>query len=110
MNFDLLDESYPMVESNLHFEQLDQTGLTGLRGRSDRFPQSCQFWSSTYASCFFGKACVPKNILLGQNGLRTMINIHRLYFILRAINIIGHDLLQVKLMMKQLALAAILSS
>ena len=29
MNLDLLNESYPMVESILHFEQVDQTGLTG---------------------------------------------------------------------------------
>ena len=33
----------------------------------------CQFWLSTYAPLFFGKACVPKNTLLDQNCLRTMI-------------------------------------
>jgi len=39
MNFDLLDESYPMVKSILHFEQVDQTGLTGLKKWSDRFKE-----------------------------------------------------------------------
>ena len=32
-----------------------------------------QFWSSTYAPLFFGKACVLKNTLLNQNCLRAMI-------------------------------------
>ena len=32
-----------------------------------------QFWSSTYAPLFFGKACVPKNTLLDQNCLKAMI-------------------------------------
>ena len=36
-----------MVKYILHFEQIHQTGLTGLRKRSDRFPQLYQFWSST---------------------------------------------------------------
>ena len=53
----------------------------------------CQFWSSTYAPLFFGKACLPKNNLLDQNCLRAMINMHRPYFVLRAINSIGHILL-----------------
>ena len=35
----------------------------------------CQFWLSTYAPLFFGKTCLPKNILLSQNSLRAMINI-----------------------------------
>ena len=35
MNLDLLDESYPMVKSILHFEQVDQTGLTGSTGRAN---------------------------------------------------------------------------
>ena len=34
----------------------------------------CQFWSSTYAPLFFGKACVPKNTSLDQNCLRATIN------------------------------------
>jgi hypothetical protein len=29
MNLDLLDETYPMVKSNLHFMVFDHTGLTG---------------------------------------------------------------------------------
>ena len=32
----------------------------------------CQFWSSTYAPLFFGKACVLKNTLLDQNCQRAM--------------------------------------
>ena len=43
MYFDRLDEIYAMVKSILHFEQLDQTGLTGFMGRSDRSSQSCHF-------------------------------------------------------------------
>ena len=34
----------------------------------------CQFWSSTYAPLFFGKAWVPKNTLLDQNCLKAMIH------------------------------------
>ena len=36
MHFDRLDEIYVMVKSILSFEQLDKTGLTGFRDRSDR--------------------------------------------------------------------------
>jgi hypothetical protein len=60
MNFDLLDESYPMVKSILHFEQVDQTGLTSLGKRSDRFHQLCQFWSSTYAPPVFWQSLRAK--------------------------------------------------
>jgi len=65
---------------------LSSTGQTGL------FDQ-CQFWSSTYAPLFFGDASMPKNKSLNQNCLRTMINMHRPYFVLRAMNSIGHILL-----------------
>ena len=52
------------------------------KDRSDRLERPvrpvglvcCQFWSSTYAPLFFGKACMPKNILLDQNYLKPMIN------------------------------------
>ena len=47
MNLDLLDTSYTMVKYILHFEQIHQTVLTGLRKRSDRFSQLYQFWWST---------------------------------------------------------------
>jgi hypothetical protein len=30
MNFDLLDQNYLMVKSNLYFEDFDRTGLTSL--------------------------------------------------------------------------------
>jgi len=33
-----------------------------------------QFWLSTYAPLFFGKACLPKNNLLDQNCPRAMVN------------------------------------
>ena len=51
--------------------------------RSDRLDTPvcsgyCQFWSSTYAPLFFGKACVLKNTLLNQNCLRA-ITIYRSY-------------------------------
>ena len=35
INFDLLDENYPMVKFNLHFEDFNQTGLTSLGDKSD---------------------------------------------------------------------------
>ena len=53
---------------------LSSTGQTGL------FDQ-CQFWSSTYAPLFFGNASMPKNKPLDQNCLKTMINMHRPYFV-----------------------------
>jgi hypothetical protein len=61
----------------------NQTGLFDL----------CQFWSSTYAPLFFGDASMTKNIPLNQNCLRMMINMHRPYFVLRAINSICRILL-----------------
>jgi hypothetical protein len=56
MDLNLLDESYPMEESKLPFEDFVHGGLTGLA-------QTCQFWVSTYAPYFFSKACVLKIIL-----------------------------------------------
>jgi hypothetical protein len=47
MNLDLLDETYPMVKSNLHFMVFDHTGLTGGTHRSDRSDKMCQFWVRT---------------------------------------------------------------
>ena len=46
MHFDRLDEIYAMVKSILPFEQLDQTGLTSFRDRSDRssHPSRAIFW------------------------------------------------------------------
>lgn len=35
MNLDLIHEMYAMVESNLHLEHFDPTGLTGGVNRSD---------------------------------------------------------------------------
>ena len=46
----------------------------------------CQFWLSTYAPCFFGKAYLLKNILLSQNCLRAMINTTSAIFVLKSIN------------------------
>ena len=42
--------------------------------RSDR-PVDANFGCQHMPPCFFGKACLPKNILLSQNCLRAMINI-----------------------------------
>ena len=69
---------------------VDPTGQTGWScqtvykrlNRSDRLDTPVrpvcsgyfQFWSSTYAPLFFGKACVPKNTSLDQNCLRATIN------------------------------------
>ena len=62
--------------------QIGRSCQTGYRcfDRSDRLSAPvrpvctgcCQFWLSTYALLFFGKACVPKNTLLDQNCLRAM--------------------------------------
>jgi len=64
-----------------------------VKDRSDRLERPvrlvglvcCQFWSSTYAPLFFGKACVPKNTLLDQNCLKAKLLIHWPFFVLRAI-------------------------
>ena len=42
--------------------------------------------------CFFGNAYMPKNKPLDKNCLRTMINTHRPFFVLRTINSIGRIL------------------
>jgi len=42
MHFDHLDEIYAMVKSNLQFDKLVLTGLTGLHNRSDRSAQIVQ--------------------------------------------------------------------
>jgi hypothetical protein len=55
MNFDHC-ESYIMVMSNKHSSKVTI------------------FWSSIYDILFFGKACKPKNNLLDQNCLRTVMN------------------------------------
>ena len=42
MHFDCLDEIYAMVQSNLQFDKLVYTGLTGSYERSDRSVQIAQ--------------------------------------------------------------------
>ena len=42
MHFDRLDEIYAMVQSNWHFDNVIQTGLTDLMDQSDRFAQIVQ--------------------------------------------------------------------
>jgi hypothetical protein len=44
MNFDLLDENYPMVKFKHDFVDFYRTGLTGGAYRSDRLDEACQFW------------------------------------------------------------------
>ena len=83
--------------------QLDRSDRSALCRTWNRFDRSdrlcapvrpvCQFWSSTYVLLFFGNACMPKNKPLNQNYLRTMINIHRPFFVLRTINSIGRILI-----------------
>ena len=93
MHFDRLDDCYAMVKSNLHFDKVTLTGQTGLCIPVWPVCTISQFRSSTYASLFFGDACIPKNKHLDQNCLKTMKNMHRPYFVLRAINSIGRILL-----------------
>jgi hypothetical protein len=65
MDLDLLDETYPTVKSKLPFEDFDQGGLTRWYHRLDRPTYSCQFWVSTYASCFMAKlACQKTSIMI----------------------------------------------
>jgi hypothetical protein len=47
MNLDLLDETYPIVKSNLYFVEFDHTGLAGGTHRLNRSDQTCQFWVRT---------------------------------------------------------------
>ena len=54
---------------------------------------SANFGRQHMPTYFFGDASMPKNKPLDQNCLKTMINMHRPYFVLRAINSIGHILL-----------------
>ena len=70
-----------------------QTGQTALKHRSDRSVRPVPILVVNICPLFFGDASMPKNKPLDQNCLRTMINMHRPYFVLRAINSIGHILL-----------------
>ena len=56
--------------------------------RSDRSvrPVGANFSCQHMPPLFFGKACLPKNILLSQNCLRAMINTTSAIFVLKAIN------------------------
>jgi hypothetical protein len=75
MRFDRQDESYAIVKSNSWLETSPNKNQTSsLENKMLRFGQSCQFWLSIYAPYFFGKACLPKNIFVHQNYLRTMVN------------------------------------
>ena len=74
MHFDHLDEIYAMVKSFLSFEQLDKTGLTGFWDRSDHSCTAVPILVVNICPLFFGKACMPKNTHLDQNGLRAMMN------------------------------------
>ena len=93
MHFDHLDESYAIVKSNLHFDKVTLTVQTGLCIPVWPVCTVYQFRSSTYAPLFFGDACITKNKHLDQNCLRMMKNMHRPYFVLRAINIVSRILL-----------------
>ena len=57
---------------------------TGQTARSDRLVPILAV--NICPPCFFGKACLPKNILLSQNCLRAMINTTSAIFVLKAIN------------------------
>ena len=66
MNLDLLDESYWMVKSILHFEQLDRTSLTGLEDKYVRFSsranfdsQQCQPWITYVARWQYRHLLLP---------------------------------------------------
>jgi len=71
-----------------HLDRSDRfvhTGLTGLHSLPILVVNICP--------PVFGDAGMPKNKPLDQNYLRMMINMHRPYFVLRAINSIGRILL-----------------
>ena len=75
MHFDHLDESYAMVKSNLHFDEVTLTGLTGLcipvRPISTTMPILI---INICPPIFFDKVCMRKNNLWDQNCLRMMTN------------------------------------
>jgi hypothetical protein len=48
----LLDETYPMGKSKLHFKDFGQGGLTGVLGGLNGLAQTYHFWVSTYSPCF----------------------------------------------------------
>jgi hypothetical protein len=64
MDFDLLDETYPVVKSKYDFVDFYHTGLTGGAHRSDRSDETCQFWVRTYAPMFFWQRIRAKNMFL----------------------------------------------
>ena len=81
MHLNRLSEIYVMVKSILSFEQLDKTGLTDFRDKSDRSCTAVPILVVNICPLFFGKACVPKNTPLDQNYLRAMMNkISAIYF------------------------------
>ena len=85
MHFDCLDKSYAMVKSNLHFDKVTLTGLTGLCIPVRPVCTIVPILVVKICPLFFGKACMPKNTLLDQKCLRAMINNTSAIFVLRAI-------------------------
>jgi hypothetical protein len=54
MNPNIFNGRYPMVKSNLHFENFDQTDLIKWTHRSNQLIQTWQFWMSTTTSLHTG--------------------------------------------------------
>jgi hypothetical protein len=67
MNVDLLDESYPMVKSKMHFMEFSHSGLTGRTHRSNRSGQTCQFWVRTCCIRLVGILSKPITHVAGIN-------------------------------------------
>jgi hypothetical protein len=74
MDLDVLDETYPMVESKLHFEDFSHGGLTWWDPRLDRPTYTCQFWLSTYAPCFMAKLACQKTSMMIKIGRKRWFN------------------------------------
>ena len=70
MHFDHLDEIYAMVQYNWQFDNVTQTGLNGLHGRSDWFAQIVQ---QTLAFANFG--CQQYQIDLMKPNSKSCINV-----------------------------------
>jgi hypothetical protein len=63
MDFDLLDESYPLVKSNLSFKDFQQAVEPGVTGGLTACPRPANFGRQHMPPCFLVKLAHQKIIL-----------------------------------------------
>ena len=73
MYFDRLNEIYTMVHFNWHFDNITQTGLTGLYDRSDRFAQIVQ--QTRYLPILGVNSSVPEELSWNLISILAMNNL-----------------------------------